>query len=166
MTVLSSIWEGHEVEKLPVEVAWTVEGLRNIDCLPNWYVLFYGAVTNALSKLFKPALLDYATAFEAFLEEFLLKALTAQYDSDRVDILMRRFWRVEERCKDLLYIATGHRLTERPDIYDPWVKYVQKRPRNLLMHGENLPVDSDAIENAHQAVYQAIRWIEEIGTTG
>jgi len=164
MLVLTSRVDGEApLQEMPTSVQfnWMVYGLRDIDSLPSWQVLFYGATTHAVAGLFKAALLDYAVAFEAYLESFLAKRLTEKYGDALSQYLMRRAWRVEERSKDLLDLATGHRLTERDDVYQPWFEHV-KGPRDRLAHGDRLTVGASATELAHSAVFQAIRWIESI----
>ncbi len=164
MLVLTSFLEGEASGKqVPptVQFNWMVYGLKDIDSLAPWYVLFYGATTQAIAGLFKAALLDYAVAFEAFLESFLAKRLTEKYGEELSKYLMRRAWRVEERSKDVLEVVTGHKLSEREDVYQPWFEHV-KRPRDLLAHGDRLAVRQSDTELAHNAVYQAIRWIESV----
>jgi hypothetical protein len=38
---------------------------------PTWRVQYYSAVGQLINRLFKPALLDYAVAFEVFVEDYL-----------------------------------------------------------------------------------------------
>jgi hypothetical protein len=143
------------------EVTWSVYGLVDIDILPSWYVQFYAAVTQLAGKLYKAALWDYAIAFEVFLGEFLAHHLTTKYGTAMSEYILRRSWRVEDRCKEVLELAIGHRLRERDDVYLPWDQKVRK-PRDGLLHGERVTVDEEAAEQAHQAVYQAIRWVESV----
>jgi hypothetical protein len=144
-----------------IEVSWSVYGLVGIDVLPAWNVQFYAAATHLANNLFKPALLDYAGAFELFLEEYLRSRLERRFSADCAELILRKSWRVEDRCKDILELASGHRMTERVDVYQPWDIHVRK-PRNDLAHGKRVPVGPADAENAHQATYQAIRWIESL----
>lgn len=144
---------------MTVEVFWTVYGLVSIDSLPTWYVHFYSAVTQLANGLFKPALIDYATSFEVFVESYLNQRLAKRFGAAVSDHLLRKTWRIDERCKELLELATGHRLTERDDVYSPWDRHVRV-PRNNLSHGAQISVNRTSAEDAHQATCQAIRWIQ------
>jgi len=160
MIILSS-HENQPVSSEPISLNWLVYGLIEIDNLPSWYVHFYSGVSNAQNGLYKPALLDYAVSFEAFMENFLRVHLTRRYDQQIAEYLLDRTTHIQDRCKKILEIAIGHRLSERTDLYQPWDNHVRE-PRNRLMHGEKIPIDKNAVEKAHQAVYQAIRWIQSL----
>lgn len=161
MTLLSSTWIGKPPVAGPVTVSWWVYGLVDVDDMPPWYVHFYAAITHLTNRFYKAALLDYAVSFETFVEAFLKNRLAQVGSPPIAEYLLKRTWRVESRCKELLELATGHRLSERSDVYLPWKEFVQE-PRNRLAHGERVPVDEEAAQKAHDAVYQAIRWIESI----
>lgn len=141
------------------EIAWIVYGLRDIDLLPSWKIQFFAATSHSINGLYKPAVFNYATSFEVFLETYLSDKLNKRFGQDCTDYLLQKTWRVEDRCKDLLELASGHRLTELSDVYQPWDTNV-RRVRNDLAHGKAITVDQVAAELAHQATYQAIRWIE------
>lgn len=142
-------------------ITWSVFGLVNIDILPPWYVHFYGAISQLVNGLYNVALIDYAVAFEIFMENFLVRKLKDRFGVDATEYILKKTWRIEDRCKDLLYLATGHKLSERDDVYQAWNSFVRK-PRNDLAHGKSLKVDNQAAEDAHQATYQAIRWVENV----
>ncbi len=159
MIILAGLLDPSTPINEKAEVAWLVHGLRDLDSLPPWRVHFFAAVTHLANGLYKPALLDYSAAFELFLETYLREKLVRSFGEGCADHLLRKSWRIEDRCKDLLELATGHKLTERTDVYQPWDTSVRK-VRNELAHGASVPVDQAAAERAHQATYQAIRWIE------
>jgi hypothetical protein len=161
MTVVSSIWPGRSLTSEPVRVAWLIFGLIDIEALPTWYIHFYSAITQVSNGLYKTGLFDYAVSFETFVESFLAERLGQRYGNELSEFLLRRTWRIEDRCKELLKLAVGRRLTERDDVYQPWERYVRDI-RNRLAHGERIAVDREAAERAHDAVYQAIRWIESV----
>jgi hypothetical protein len=163
MTLLSSVFPNEIGDASEQQVSWLVHGLVDIDKLPTWYVHFYSAITHAENGFCKPALLDYAVAFETFVETFLEESLRQTYGSQVAEYLLRRTWHIEDRVKELLELATGHRLSEREDVYQPWDKHV-RRPRNDLSHGLPVSVNEKAVETAHQAVYQALRWIQDMST--
>lgn len=144
-----------------IQVSWSVYGLVEIDELSAWYIQFYAATTHLANGLFKPALMDYSGAFELFLESTLRSRLGARFGADCTELILRKSWRVEDRCKDILELATGHKLTEYPEIYQPWDTCVRK-PRNDIAHGKVVTVGAQEAEAAHQATYQAIRWIENL----
>ena len=158
---MSSMGLGHPLTSEAVEVSWMVYGLVDIEELPAWYVHFYSAITQLHRGLYKAALLDYAVCFETFLETFLGEQLRNQHASDVSEYLLRHSRRVEDRSKRLLELAVGHRLTERDDVYQPWNEHVREI-RNKLAHGARIPVDRKTAERAHDAVCQAIRWIESV----
>ena len=116
-------------------------------------------MVHAHRGFFKAALMDYAIAFEIFIETFLRGKLSQGYDNDLADYLLNRTWRVTDRVSHLLRFAAGERLQDGPGVYEPWLESVC-RPRNAIVHGQVLQVGEEEAENAHQAVYQAIRWIE------
>ena len=144
-----------------INVSWLVYGQINVATLPAWHLQFYCAATHLANGLHKPALLDYAAAFELFLASYLREKLLARVGEPCTDFLLRRCWRVEERGNELLPLVVNAKFSGRADVYEPWREHVQ-RPRNLLAHGIEIDVDYDAAERAHQAVYQAIRWIESL----
>lgn len=161
MIVLAARHATDDIELLPIEVSWSVYGLIDIDALPAWYVQFYAAATHLANGLFKPALLDYAAAFELFLERYLRSRLEARFGLDCTDLILHKSWRVEDRCKEVLELAVGHRMTERDDLYQPWDAHV-RRLRNDIAHGKSVTIGVGEAEAAHQATYQAIRWIERL----
>jgi len=161
MLVLSSAAGSEKLGDDPVRVSWLAFGLRDVASLPTWWIIFFGAVTHAMNGLYKAALLDYAAAFEAFLEQILRQKLKAKFGPELAEYLLRRAWRIEERAKDLLELATGHRLAERDDVYQPWLRDV-KEPRDHLIHGKPLSVSEKHSEAAHSASFQAIRWTESV----
>jgi len=91
MLVLSSSW-GNSFSKVPtsVKVSWSVFGLVDIENLPVWYVHFYGAITQCENGLFKPALLDYAVAFETFIESYLKERLTVRHGDTMSEYLLKK----------------------------------------------------------------------------
>ena len=163
MTLLSSVFPNEAGDASEQQVSWLVHGLVDIDKLPTWYVHFYSAIAHAENGFCKPALLDYAVAFETFVETFLEEHLRQKYGSQVAEYLLRRTWHIEDRVKGLLELATEHRLSEREDVYQPWDKHV-RGPRNDLSHGLSVSVNEEAVERAHQAVYQALRWIQDTST--
>lgn len=160
MRILSSVLSSHPNLSDPVEVSWVVFGLKDVDSLAPWYVHFYGALTHLINGLYKPALVDYAVAFEGFVESTLSELLTHQLGKQVTEYLLDRTGRIEGRVKDLLELAIGARLTERNDVYQPWHEHV-RTPRNHLVHGMHYRVGQDAANRAHEATYQAIRWIQK-----
>lgn len=161
LIVVSSTMGGEKPGDDPVRVNWLVYGLKGVDSLPTWRVLFYGAITHSMNGLYKPAVLDYAAAFEAFLDSLLNERLAAKYGTELARYLLKRAWRIEDRVKDVLELAIGHKLTEREDVYQPWFNHV-KEPRDRLIHGDAGAVSKDNAESAHSAAYQAIRWTESL----
>lgn len=161
MTAISSMWVGRPLLSTPVKISWLIYGLVDLNALPTWYVHFYSAMAQMHNGFFKSALLDYAVCFESFIEAYLGDRLRTKSGAEVSDYLLRRTWRVEDRVKDLLQLAVGHRLSERDDVYQPWDRDVRDI-RNRLTHGERIQIDQAGAERGHQAVYQAIRWIESL----
>jgi hypothetical protein len=165
MQILCSVLPSHQSVPDPVEVFWLVFGLVDVDSLPTWYVHFYGALTQLENGLYKPALIDYAVAFESFTEAFLADRLARRVGEQIAGYLLRRTSRIEDRVKDLLELAIGARLSSRADVYQPWDEHV-RTPRNRLAHGDRIKIDRDAANRAHAASYQAIRWIQALTGRG
>ncbi|MCJ7484247.1 MAG: hypothetical protein MUO31_14940 [Thermodesulfovibrionales bacterium] len=159
MIVLTSIPPIHGNTPPIVDITWMVYGLINVDLLPAWHIHFYSAITQNENRLYKAAVIDYAVAFETFLESFLVEKFTSQFGNDLSKYILKRINKIEDRTKELLQYAIGYRLTERADVYQPWDDHV-RRPRNRLAHGERLFIGKDEAEAAHSACYQAIRWIQ------
>lgn len=162
--ILSSVFvddSGTAQHNKPVGVSWIAFGLVDVNTLPTWYILFYGALAHNANGFYKPALLDYATAFEAFVEQFLRKHIAQHHGGRLTNNLLKKMWKIEDRVRYLLELVTQHSLTEEREIYEPWNKCVQT-PRNRLMHGQYVAVGKGEAENAHRATYQAIRWIESL----
>jgi hypothetical protein len=145
----------------PIKVNWRVYGLIKVDSLPIWLVQFYSAMIQSMRERLKPALLDYSIAFELFVEAFLRGRLGNSCGPDMADYLLDKLWRIDERVKDLMKQVCGYRLSDGPDVYGPWDEYVRK-PRNQIAHGQQINIDSEDVEKAHQAVWQAIKWIESL----
>jgi hypothetical protein len=166
MLILTSVLRQEHLKPVnPISLNWTVYGLVETDMLPAWRIQYYSALTHLINSFFKPALLDYAIAFELFLEDFLRKRLTASVGQSMTDYLLENAWRINDRVKDLMEQACGQPLSARPDVYQPWDEYVRK-PRNELSHGKQLVVGELAAERAHQATWQAIKWIESVALAG
>jgi len=161
MTIMSSFVDKGRVAENDALVSWQVYGLRGINGLPLWRVHFCSAVSQLENGLFKSALLDYAVAFEACIEHFLRQRFTARCGAKVAEHLLDKTRSAEERCTSLLKLASGHDLGDEPELLRSWKRHVQK-PRNELAHGSRRLVDRDAAEQAHQAVYQAIVWIEHL----
>jgi hypothetical protein len=97
----------------------------------------------------------------AYLELHLKESLSKKFGQAVCDYLLASTWSIEERCKGLLEFAIGHRLSERADVFQPWKSNVQEI-RNDLSHGTFVHLDTAAVEMAHQAVFQAIRWVQSV----
>ena len=148
-----------------VRVDWSVVGLVNTDTLPIWFIYFYSAISQyynawetSTDAIYKLSLINYALSFETFIEDFLRRHLIKMYDERLAEYILGKTWRIEDRCKDLLELVTGQRLTGRMDVYQDWDSYV-RLPRNELSHGKPVNVDYYGVEKAHQATYQALRWV-------
>jgi len=161
MLILTSAGGPRPLDGERITINYFVYGLVDINTLKNWEVLLYSGIANQQNDFFKPALMDYAISFEAFVEMFLARKLSETYNADVSEYLLRKTSSIEGRCKELLELATGHRLSEQNDVYQPWDLSV-RTPRNHLAHGEILPVGRQECEIAYQAVYQAVRWIQEL----
>ena len=148
----------------PVKASWLVYGLVDAQSLSTWFVHFYAATTHLENGLFKSSLLDYATAFEVFVEQLLTTALTSRFGADACSYMLGRANRLDERVKQLMKLAIGAALTEEPTVYQPWDRDVRE-PRNRLAHGEQVHLDREGALRAHVATYQAIRWLEDRAMT-
>jgi hypothetical protein len=151
-----------------VNVRWEAQGLRGPT--PPWYAHFYSATVYAYEQSHKFALLEYAATFEVFLEAFLRTELTNRYkDTQLVDHILDKTWNVTERLKKLLEFATGKKMYDKKDalyrvwhgIYDEWFDKVQT-PRNDIAHGKPVNLGDNGINEANQAVYQALRWLQSL----
>jgi len=161
MTLLSSFAREEDLAARQVLVFWLACGLKGLENTPLWRVHLCSAATHFDKGLYKPALLDCAVSFEAFLEDFLRRHLTRRYGEEISDYVLERGWRVEDRCGELLSLAVGHRLPERRDLWEAWKLGVQE-PRNRLAHGKRCLVGQEEAERAYQAVYQAIAWMQSL----
>lgn len=144
----------------PVKVNFTVYGLRDVGTLPVWRQMFYSAMIHAEKRLWRPAFLDYATAFESFIASYLNRHLTRRYDASLAQYLLHRTHSIEQRVDDLMVHATGFKLSESGDLYQRWKDRVHKL-RNRVSHGIVFAVGKDDVEEAHQVVYRLIRWVEQ-----
>ena len=161
MTILSSQFPSGTTRE-PISVAWIACRLRRVSALPTWRVLLFSAVRNTTAFLYRPALLDYATAFVIYMELFLNQVLTRTFRRKRVTaFLLKEHRDIQERVTKILKFATGKSLGESGPIFTEWKAHVQE-PRNALSHGKVMEVGPDEVERAHQAVCQAIRWIEHL----
>jgi len=161
MTIISSAWVKGSLPKDPVSIDWAVEGLIELDTLPTWYVVFYNAIVLDLKAFHKVALLEYEIAFEAFLGSLLRTVLADRLGKEAADYMLSQTRRIEDRCTKLLNFAIGHKLSECTRLYNDWQRLVQE-PRNRIMHGGNTLISKEESEDAHQIVYQAIRWMQKV----
>jgi hypothetical protein len=162
LSILSSVFKEHCLsEQNPFSINWMVFGLVDIHLLPSWHVQFYSAYTHLLNGLYKPALLDYAIAFEIFLATYLRERLQKVCGNAAAEYVLKKTWKIEERAKGLLKLACGQPLSERDDVYQPWDEHV-RGPRNEISHGEPVTIDEASAKKAHDATWQAIRWIKAL----
>jgi hypothetical protein len=172
MVILSSVLEREHMKPADIiSLNWHVYGLVELDSLPAWHVQYYSALTHLINGLFKPALLDYAIAFEIFIASFLRERLTTSFGASMTDYVLRRTEKIEERVKGLLEQACGQSMSSHTDVYQPWHSHTDvyqpwhdhvQRPRNHVAHGKPIVIDTAEAERAHQAIWQAIRWIESL----
>lgn len=150
-------------DSVKIGVQYSVVGLINIQSIPPWYLLFYNALSDLIyHRQYKTSFLEYSMAFEAFIEQFLSEQLTAKYDKEIAEYLIEKTkGRIEDRVKQLLDLATGHKLQENLAVYQPWDECV-RQPRNKLIHGVVVNIGKEEAEKAHQATYQAIRWVQRL----
>lgn len=160
MVVMAASPADRPTKRRVISISWMVYGIRNAPAMDAWRELFFRAIVQAKQGLYRQALLDYATAFEAFLGQFLGERLRLRYDDAAADYLLHHSWQIETRLKHLLQLAIGHRLTECPEVYSSWLEDVKSK-RDKLIHGERLDVTLLDAEKAHCACYQAIRWIQD-----
>jgi hypothetical protein len=80
MTVICASLSGQIPLRDPVQIAWPVHGLVDIELISTWYIHFYSGITHTENGLYKAAILDYAAAFETFLESYLFMKLSSRYD--------------------------------------------------------------------------------------
>jgi len=144
-----------------VMVGWRAYGLTDVDRLPAWYMQFYSAVSNSQSSLYKAALFDYAVSFEAFVEEHLTNIISKKHSPEVAAYVMAQTWKVSDRVTKLALFATGKRLSDHSAVYAAWCKHVQGI-RNELFHGGEIKIDRKMAEAAHHAVYQAIRYMQDV----
>lgn len=142
-----------------IRAFWKVEGLINVDQKPAWYLQLYSAATHVVHGLYRPAVIDYALAFELILEETIRRHLYIKCGEECSSYIMDKNWRVEDRCKQVLELATGHRMTDHPGMYNSWDKHVRKL-RNSIAHGKCQPLDEKQVQKTHEAAFQAIWWLE------
>jgi len=145
----------------PVHIRWSVYGLHDIASVPLWRLQLYSAVSQIESRLFKLAVLEYASCFELFVESFLRGRLAPKLPPPKIDSLLKKNWKIETRVKALLKTATGKSLTDRPDVYTAWDTQVRK-PRNNLAHGKPITLEEAGAQAAHSATYDAIRWVQSL----
>ncbi len=168
MDILSSIPdapENSEIAKLNlgadnVKVSWSIYGISNSSTHKSWFILFYSATTNLENRFYKAAVLEYATAFELFIEDLLFNNISKRYDNKISEYLLKKTKGIERRLADIYPLVFSKRITQEKKIYDHWDRDVRQL-RNRLAHGKGLEITREHAENAHQAVYQAVRWIED-----
>lgn len=158
MMIGSSAFDAKHATSERIRINYVVYGLHSQIDVPAWFQQFFAAIVNTRKMLYKPALIDYATAFEMFVELHLQRKLTQKYDESVATFLLDKNPKIETRVKDVLELATGVKMPSNDEIYQPWHVRVQ-RMRNKLAHGEILSIGHDDVEQAHQAVYRAMKWI-------
>jgi len=144
----------------PVGIAWLVYGIQESDKVPGWWVQLFAAIHSASEWRAKPAIIDYAGAFELFIETILNDTLTAKYSAAVAAHILNRTQAVAERVRTPLELAIGHQLTEDHTIHEAWVAKVRK-VRNALSHGGGPAINPGDAEDAHQATIAAMAWIAD-----
>jgi hypothetical protein len=165
MVVISSILESdfyspYKTATDLVVVGWNVYGLRGIDKFPPSHFLFISALKNMIDGSYKSALLDYAASFEIFIEETLHRQLTMLHGEKMAEFLLSKHKGIETRIEQILPLALTGNIKLDAEIYKDWKNHIQT-PRNKLAHGKLFNVDRDQADNAHQTVYQAMKWIDK-----
>ena len=144
----------------PIQIVWLVYGIEGADKVPGWWLQLFAAMQSAAEWRAKLAIIDYAGAFEVFIETVLNDALTVKYDAAVSAHILKRTPEVAERVKTVLDLAIGRRLTEDQDIHRAWLTRV-KDVRNGLVHSGGLPLTPSAAADAHQATIAAMQWIAD-----
>jgi hypothetical protein len=163
LTIMTSMAPGETLPPTAGTVVWAIHGIRDANSHPTWWLQLYAAMENAAKWNWKPALIDYASAFETYVETFLSRTLTQRYGQPMADYLLKEKKWIDDRVKGVMELATNHRLSERSNhaIYSAWDNDV-RIPRNKLAHGDAVPITGTEVEKAHQAVIKAIQWIETL----
>lgn len=161
LTLLTSRFPYVDYESVagPVEIYYTIYGIKSLKNMPVWYMQFYSGVSHLEKSNFKMALFDFAVSFESFIKSYLINGLSRKYNHKVATEIMNKNWMISAQCCKVLKILTGHSLDEFPDIYTNWQNDVQTL-RNKLFHGHPLIVGKENAESALAAVYQAVRFIE------
>lgn len=159
--ILSAWAPGTEAlpQAVRVQVHWQVFGLRGIEALNIGRVQFYAAMIHAKDRLWKPALLEYASAFEAYVERYLHGILARRFGEQAAHHLLSENKGIEGRVTGFLRLVAGYELKDEPDLFRDWQEAVQQR-RNKLAHGVRMGIGAADVERAHQAVYRAIDWMD------
>lgn len=163
MIILSSMSPESTQKLEPVEVNWAVYGFTNIDVMNEWELRFYTALIQLENGAYKAAFLDYESAFEAFVATFLREQMGKIMEAKFIDHILNRTQSIEPRCTNILKLVIGHSMSENKDVFSAWQNNVQ-RPRNSLVHGQNVRIEKAEAEAAHSSVYEAIRWIQDLRT--
>jgi hypothetical protein len=157
-SIITSVPPEADIPSHAVDISYFALGIRKVADVEEWWLRLHDAVHGAFEFRYKSAFLDYAVTFEMFVETYLYERLCSDMNTERAEIILKKFKGIEERAKDGLKLATGHSLTEDPGVYSAWQKHVQQ-PRNALMHGARVVIGQEEAEAAHQAVCRAIQWI-------
>jgi hypothetical protein len=110
---------------------------------------------------YESSFINYAVAFEMFVQRHLEEKSDVLVGVDGRTTLLKRMRSIEERVTTVLTVAVGRSLAAWPS-YTDWKESVQT-PRNLLLHGEPVTLGVTEVEKAHSAVCGAIYWMLTLG---
>jgi hypothetical protein len=144
-----------------VSLIYRAVGLRNTGKLAVWHVLFYGGLIARKQEAYKFAVIEFAVAFEAYLNQLLETTLSAKYGAAVTKMLLNKTNKLERRFTELLELAIGHKHSERDDIYGAWQRDVQGK-RNDVAHGIPTVVSAQDAYRAQYVSYSAIRWLADL----
>lgn len=143
----------------PIDVHIYIFGDKVNKRLEVWEQVFANAIVLRHKRMYRLALIEYATAIEIVLEDTLSMKLEAQHDKAFAKRTLEGNTSVERRFKMLLPLVMGQTPKALNGVISEWAKYIQK-PRNDTVHHGGI-ITEEIAGKAHTAAYQTIRWIQD-----
>jgi len=147
-----------------IKVAYAASGRDFTENLPIWHRFLQSAINSIDSQQYGMAIVDAISAFDAFLDEFLMNQLMKKrgYSLDCVKQLVRNYNRHDKLFYFLSYV-TGKSFEDSP--YNEDLKDIADL-RNKIVHPKKYEFkESDLIEEnamkALETVIKSIKWVND-----
>jgi hypothetical protein len=138
-------------------IMWSARGNRGYGAIPTWRKLFSSSKGHQFRDDFRAELVDLESAFEVFVEQYLVKSLKGRLRDETVD------WILKHSIDEILSIGftelKGIPLSElEREAHGKWKRHA-KELRDSVVH-RGVPVTQDQAEQARRAVFDLVTRVD------